>query len=304
MTPWGNDHVLPWAWTGVAALLALATFLSCLFHRVRPGPETAKTLLRVRTWWIIVVCLFAAMLLGPFGMAGLFCLVSLAALREFVILDSGMPRPKVVWLILAAGTLAHYTVVACSSPESSIWPVALLLAAIVGTGLAVALGSLRRASVGMAAFLLGVVGLACVAGMSRHVSTGAWFRPVFLLLLLTGMNDVAQYLWGKSLGRRPVLRRISPRKTWAGLVGGVATTSVLSAGIAPLLVSESRMWGLLIGLVVGLGGFAGDILASAYKRRVGAGESGTLLPGHGGIIDRIDSLCLTAPLLYGALACF
>jgi phosphatidate cytidylyltransferase len=288
----------------VAALLVLATFLSYLFHRVRPSPEAAKTLLRVRTWWVIAGCLFAAMMLGPFGIAGLFCLVSLTAMREFVALDSGMPRRRFVCLILAAGTLAHYAAVACSSPESSVGLVATLVAAIIGTCLVVALGSLGRGCIGLAAFMLGVGGLACVVGVSRHGPSGAGFRPVFLLLLLTGLNDVAQYLWGKSLGRRPVAPLISPRKTWAGLVGGVATTSVLAAGIVPFFIAENRLWGLSIGLLIGLGGFAGDILASAYKRRVGAGESGTLLPGHGGVIDRIDSLCLTAPLLYCALTFF
>lgn len=302
-TGWG-DTLLLRAWAGVAALLVLATFLSSLFHHVRPSPEAAKTLLRVRTWWIIAGCLFAAMMGGPLVMAGLFCFVSLTALREFVTLDSGMPRRSTVGLILTAGTLAYYTVMAFPSPTQPARPVALLLVAIVGTGLAVALGSLRRGSIALAAFILGVGGLASVVGISRHGPAGAWSRPVFLLLLLTGLNDVAQYLWGKSLGRRPVLPRISPKKTWAGLVGGVATTSVLAAGIGPFFIAESRRWGLLIGLMIGLGGFAGDMLASVYKRHVGAGESGRLLPGHGGIIDRIDSLCLTAPLLYCALNFF
>lgn len=304
MTPWFDDRAIPWAWIGVAALLVLATLLSSLFHRARPSPESEKTRLRVRTWWAIVACLFAAMMLGPFGVAGLFCLVSLLALREFVTLDSGLPRPTAVWLILASGALAHYTAAAFLAPEASVWTVALLLIAIVGTGLMVATGSLRRSLNGLAAFLLAVDGLACVVGISRHKPAGPGLNPLFLLLLLTGLNDVGQYLWGKSLGRRPVLRRISPRKTWAGLVGGVATTAVLAACIAPFLIAGNRRRGLLIGLLIGLGGFAGDILASAYKRHVGAGESGTLLPGHGGIIDRVDSLCLTAPLLYCLLLFF
>ena len=145
-------------------------------------------------------------------------------------------------------------------------------------------------------------GLVCVVGLSRHEADGlteaTGIRYVFFLLLLTGLNDVAQYVWGKSLGRRAVAPRISPRKTWAGLVGGIVTTSVLAAALAAPLLGEDRPRGLLMGVLIGVGGFAGDIVASAYKRHVGAAESGRMLPGHGGIIDRIDSLCVTAPVLY------
>lgn len=308
MRPGHGDQVLSWAWAGVAVLLILATLLSALFHRLRPSRETLKTRLRVRTWWVIAGCLFAAMMFGRFGLASLFCLVSLVALQEFVTLDPGMPRRETVRLILGIGTVAVYALMARPCPPPPAWPVWSLLVSMLGTGLVAATGSVSRGMVSLAAFMLGACGLACVVGIahggSHRPAPAAGIRLVFLLLALTALNDVAQYLWGKSLGRRAVVPRVSPGKTWAGLLGGVSTTSLLAAGIAPCFTVERWPWGLLIGLLIGFGGFAGDILASAYKRRVGVGESGTLLPGHGGLIDRIDSLCVTAPLLYGVLSIF
>ena len=305
MTALLGDPVLTRAWVGVSALLVLGTLLSWLFHRRRASPETCKTLLRVRTWWLIVACLFVAMSLGPPGLAGLFCLVTLAALGEFVNLDKRAPRRGIVWTVLALGAVTVYALLALHSALIRSWPAWSALLFMMGTALVAATGSTRRGLLSLGAFLLGACGLACVVGLSQvgadRSAACTGIRLVFVLLLLTGLNDIAQYLWGKGLGRRPVVPHISPRKTWAGFVGGVITTAFLAAALAPSFTAEGRQWGLLTGLLIGVGGFAGDILASAYKRRVGACESGTLLPGHGGIIDRIDSLCVTAPLLYCAV---
>ena len=300
-----DDHVLMWAWAGVGDLLVLGTLLSWLFHRHRPSQETRNTLLRVRTWWLIVACLFTATTFGPLGIAFLFCLVSLVALKEFVTLDPGMPRRGIIWLILALGAVTVYVLLALPAALARSWPVWATLLLVTGIALVAATGSIRRGVLSLVAFLFGACGLACVVGLSRmgtdQPTARIGIRLVFLLWLLTGLNDIAQYLWGKGLGRRPVVPRISPRKTWAGLVGGVLTTGILAAALVPSFIAMRWQWGLLTGLAIGMGGFVGDILASAYKRYVGAGASGTLLPGHGGIIDRIDSLCVTTPLLYCAV---
>lgn len=125
-----------------------------------------------------------------------------------------------------------------------------------------------------------------------------------LLILLTQFNDVAQYLWGKSLGRRKVAPSVSPGKTWAGLVGGVATTAVLSALIGPMLTVMTAPYALAAGVLIGLGGFFGDLAMSALKRDFDVKDSGTLLSGHGGVLDRVDSLTYSAPLFFHFLYYF
>jgi phosphatidate cytidylyltransferase len=91
---------------------------------------------------------------------------------------------------------------------------------------------------------------------------------------------------------------VSPGKTTEGLVGGVATTLALALALAPWLTPFTRPQAVAAGLIIGVGGFVGDVVVSALKRDLGIKDSGTLLPGHGGILDRIDSLTYTAPLFF------
>ena len=91
---------------------------------------------------------------------------------------------------------------------------------------------------------------------------------------------------------------MSPNKTFEGLVGGVATTVVLAVVLAPWLTPFTRYESVAAGLLIGVFGFIGDVTISAIKRDIGVKDSGTLLPGHGGILDRLDSLTCTAPLFF------
>jgi phosphatidate cytidylyltransferase len=121
---------------------------------------------------------------------------------------------------------------------------------------------------------------------------------LLFLVLLTELNDILQYVWGKSFGRAKVTPQVSPNKTWAGFLGGVATTTLLAALLGPQLTFMDWQHSMLGGLLIGLAGFAGDLSISAVKRDLGVKDSGTTLPGHGGILDRIDSLTYTAPLFF------
>jgi phosphatidate cytidylyltransferase len=121
---------------------------------------------------------------------------------------------------------------------------------------------------------------------------------VLFLVLLTELNDIAQFVWGKMFGRQKVVPTVSPGKTWGGLLGGVATTIVLATLAGPLLTPMDRGQSAIAGLIIGLGGFVGDVCISAMKRDLHIKDSGSMLPGHGGVLDRIDSLTYTAPLFF------
>ena len=118
------------------------------------------------------------------------------------------------------------------------------------------------------------------------------------LVFLTEINDVSQYLWGKSFGRRKIIPKVSPGKTVAGFLGGVATTAVLAVWLAPYLTPLNLLEAFSAGMIIGLAGFIGDVTISALKRDLGVKDSGSILPGHGGILDRLDSLTYTAPLFF------
>lgn len=116
-----------------------------------------------------------------------------------------------------------------------------------------------------------------------------------------GVNRVKRYctvFMGKSCGRRKVVPKVSPGKTLEGLVGGVITTMIASLIIGPLLTPLNTLQALLAGLLIGISGFCGDVVMSAIKRDIGVKDSGKLLPGHGGLLDRIDSLIFTAPVFF------
>ncbi len=121
---------------------------------------------------------------------------------------------------------------------------------------------------------------------------------VLFLVLLTQLNDVSQYMAGKAFGKRKISPHVSPNKTVEGLVGGVIATTVLSMALAPWLTPLTFWHSMAAGLLVSLAGFIGDLTISAIKRDLGRKDAGNLLPGHGGILDRVDSLSYTAPLFF------
>ena len=121
---------------------------------------------------------------------------------------------------------------------------------------------------------------------------------VLFLLFITQFNDVCQYIWGKTIGKHKIIPKVSPNKTWEGFLGAVATTTVISGFIAPLLTPLTFKYGILVGLVIGISGFFGDVVISSVKRDLQIKDSGNLIPGHGGILDRLDSVIYTAPLFF------
>lgn len=117
----------------------------------------------------------------------------------------------------------------------------------------------------------------------------------FFIIVLTQLNDVFQYLWGKGIGGRLILPKISPAKTWAGFLGGVFSSGVLAFLIAPYFIETGRIQAFGVGVIIAVLGFWGDITVSFFKRQCAIKDFGTVLPGHGGILDRIDSLLYVLP---------
>ena len=141
--------------------------------------------------------------------------------------------------------------------------------------------------------------------MAGAGATRGWLGtlPVWLSLALvpTWAADVTAYLVGSRVGRRRIAPRISPGKTWEGTLAGLGAAAIVALLIA---ASAGLKTGptLLVAVLVGPAGFAGDLFESAIKRAAGAKDSGTLLPGHGGVLDRIDSLIFVAPAVAFVLA--
>ncbi|MCP2004613.1 UNVERIFIED_ORG: phosphatidate cytidylyltransferase [Buttiauxella agrestis ATCC 33320] len=287
----------------IFALLLVASVVNGLLVWLRPAKDWRELTLRIRTWWVIIV-LFSLAMLSPNWLAlTFFALVSFMALKEFLTLvpSRHSDRMPLLWLFIAIPLnywligIGWYGMFVVFIP---VYVFLFLPARMVITG--DTQGFLRTASQLHWSLMTTVFAFSHVAFLLVLPADGQQTGALLVLFLvgLTEFNDIAQYLWGKSLGRIKVTPKVSPNKTLAGLVGGVATTALLAMLLGPLLTPLSWPMALLAGVIIGVTGFCGDVVMSAIKRDIGVKDSGTLLPGHGGILDRLDSLIFTAPVFF------
>ena len=148
------------------------------------------------------------------------------------------------------------------------------------------------------------LGLMCSQMLAlRLLHNGMWW--IYLGFFATWANDTMAYLTGVTLGRHKIWPRLSPKKSWEGTIGGwLAATlaGALTAWFSPLMISP--LFGAAVGLGAGILALYGDLGISMIKRQVGVKDSGTLLPGHGGLLDRIDSILFVLPFIYQAVLLF
>jgi phosphatidate cytidylyltransferase len=122
-------------------------------------------------------------------------------------------------------------------------------------------------------------------------------KLLFFLVLIAQISDVLQYVWGKTLGKRKIAPTVSPNKTWEGFIGGVISASFI--GGALWRITPFTFWEAFgMSLAICFMGFGGGLVMSAIKRDRGVKDYGTLIEGHGGVLDRIDSICFAAPVFF------
>jgi phosphatidate cytidylyltransferase len=129
-------------------------------------------------------------------------------------------------------------------------------------------------------------------------------KALIFLVVVTELNDVFQYFMGKIFGKNKVMPKISPNKTWEGLIGGVFITILLSNILGYFLLPSSIISNTALGFILGVFGFFGDVFMSFIKRKTNVKDTGELLPGHGGLLDRMDSLIFNAPIFFWMLPLF
>lgn len=287
----------------IFALLLVATVINGLLVLLRPKKNWRELTLRIRTWWVIIV-LFSLAMLSPHWLAlTFFALVSFMALKEFLTLAPSRQSDRVPLLWMFIAIPINYWLIGIGWYGLFVVFIPVYVFLFLPARMVVAgdtQGFLRTASQLHWGLMTTVFAFSHVAFLlvlpADGLQTGALL--VLFLVGLTEFNDIAQYLWGKSFGRIRVTPKVSPNKTLAGLLGGIATTAVLAMTLGPLLTPLNWSMALLAGVIIGITGFCGDVVMSAIKRDIGVKDSGTLLPGHGGILDRLDSLIFTAPVFF------
>lgn len=288
----------------IFAMLLVASVAVALLQRAKPEKDFRELQQRVRSWWIICVLFLGAVLLG--GAAGLllFALISYLALKEYfsLIPTRRVDRRVLFWAYLAIPIQYFWIYIGWYGMFIIFIPVFMfLIVPIRLVSLQETKGFLRAAGMIQWGLMVTVFCLSHAAWFfvpttDNYNTIAGGASLAFFLVALTELNDIAQYCWGKRLGKRKIIPGVSPNKTWAGFWGGVGTSAVLSFLLAPYFTPMDTVSALVVGVGIGIFGFLGDVSMSAVKRDLGIKDSGSILPGHGGILDRVDSLMFTAPL--------
>lgn len=297
-----------WLFGGILALLVLATAIGWLLQRRQPDNAVIANLVsRVRAWWVMVAIIAVNFLLGTKATVVLFALASVFALREFVTLTPTRPGdhlPLVVcfyillpvqyWLI-ADG---WYNLFAIFLPVYGF----LLLPVLAATG-----GDtedfLARVTKIQWGLMITVYCISYAPALLLVNVPGFSGEPrnnlllMIYLLTIVQMSDVLQYVSGKLFGKHKIAPNVSPSKTVEGFIGG--GLGAIGIGTALWWITPFTPWQACgMATVIVIAGFFGGIALSAVKRSLGAKDWGALIQGHGGMLDRLDSVSFAAPVFF------
>jgi phosphatidate cytidylyltransferase len=293
---------------GVGAILVVASAVGYVLQR-RLSPDGQNSAVenlndRIRAWWVMAVLLAIAFIGGRAGVVLLFGFCSFAALREFVTLTNASRADH--WSLVASFFVVlpfqYYLVWTDWYGLYSVFiPVyVFLLLPIVSVLRGETENYLVRVAEVQWALMICVFCASHVPALLNLDIPGFEGRNVFLiafLIVVVQLSDVLQYVWGKLLGRHKIAPRLSPSKTVEGFAGGIASATLVGAGLwwmTPFTMLEAG----LLALVITLSGFFGGLVMSAIKRDRGVKDWGNVIAGHGGFIDRLDSVVFSAPIFF------
>ena len=259
---------------------------------------------RINAWWIMILIIFAAAVLGFYGVIGLFFVISFMALREFLSLlyirrGDHLALAACFYIILPL----QYFLVAIDwfSMFTIFIPVyGFLFLPILSALLGDTAHFLDRSTKVQWALMISVFCISHIPAILTLDIEGFEEKKLLLmifLILVVQSSDVLQYVWGKLFGKHKIAPKLSPSKTVEGFVGGVVSASVLG-GLLYWLTPFNPVQAVLMSLLICLMGFLGGLVMSAMKRSMGVKDWGNMISGHGGMLDRMDSLCFAAPIFF------
>jgi phosphatidate cytidylyltransferase len=305
MSGWAR-HQLLLVFGGVLGLLGLATLIGFVLALRKGGANAtiANLNARIRAWWVMSAVVGLALWLGLWGTLALFALLSFLALREFLTLvPTRRGDHATLFYSFFLITPIQYLLVALD--WYGLFSVFVPVYGFLFVPSRIALSGdverfLERAATVQWALLVCVY---CVSHVPALLLLripgyhGAEALLILFLVFVVQLSDVMQYVFGKTLGRRRIVPAVSPNKTWAGFLGGMASAAAAGAALAGITpFGTLRAAGLA--LVAALVGFLGGLVMSAIKRDRGVKDFGSLIEGHGGVLDRIDSICFATPVFF------
>ncbi len=307
-----NSYLL-WAIAAMYAVLLCGTLVRMAAIRGATADVVATRLQSLRTWWILFSLMAIAVVSGRPGIVLLLLLAALFGLREFCELIGWQNIGKPTVYAVFAFVPLYYGLVLTVDHEWLRLTAPVFFLITLG-GIRALSGTTEGYIRTTAALFWGLMLLvycpsyACflfdtIPDTPPQVGSAGW---VLFLVLLTETDDIIQAVVGRRFGRTRITPRVSPNKSLEGLLGGIFATVLLAVVTAPMLtcLTRDRSFGMGLlcsgaaGLLISTAGFVGDINMSAVKRDAGVKDGSSLLPGQGGMIDRIDSLTFSAPVFY------
>ncbi len=306
------NHNLLWMLSGVLAALVIGSIVRIIALRNSTPEVVTQRMGSLKVWWTLAILLSLAVLFGTVGVALILAAAGILGLREFVKLFGRRRIGRAARVLAFTAVPLQYSLIVMgrTSDARTILPIAALL--LISTARLMRGGTrdfIRLTAGTFWGVMILVYGLSHAAllfsiesNSDPLVGNAGWF---LFVVIITEMDDIAQALVGRRIGRHKITPHISPNKTWEGFAGGVVTSVLLSLLLTPWLTTFpplSTFCGICTavgsGLLIVSAAFLGDINMSAIKRDVGVKDGSTILPGMGGIIDRVDSLTFTAPAFY------
>jgi phosphatidate cytidylyltransferase len=297
------DHpVTLWIALGVGAALLIAPLLILLLSalgRIKP-PQRVELFRRYGSWLVLVPLIIGPVLLGAAWTIAAVFILSLLSFSEYTRV-TGLFREKRITLVVVVGILAVTFAVADHWYELfvALFPLTVGMIAITGILSDRPKGYVQRVALGVLGYALFGSALGHLGYMANETN----YRPIVLLTLLAvEANDVFAYVTGKTFGRRKLAPNTSPNKTLGGALGALLLTTLLVAAFGHYVFADTELDRpdrlVLLGVIISVVGQLGDLMLSSIKRDIGIKDTGALIPGHGGLLDRFDSLILVAPAVF------
>lgn len=302
------DHQMFLILSGVIGGLVIASLVGFALSRgvkSEDGKASIENLnARIRAWWIMIGIFSISFVIGPAGSMLLFAFVSVLALREYVSLISTTraDHRTLFWSFFVFTPLQYwfwykgwYGLAVILIPVYAFLFVPIRLALAGETTAFLDRASRIQWGLMVCVYCISYAPALLTLNIPNYQKQDA--KLLLFLVIVVQISDVFQYVWGKLLGKRKIAPAISPNKTWEGFIGGVATAVALGTGLW-WMTPFSPWQALLLSLAIALMGFAGGLTMSAIKRDRGVKDFGSTIEGHGGILDRMDSICFSAPLFF------
>jgi phosphatidate cytidylyltransferase len=291
----------------IALIFGLLTFASLLFFvigKIKPNANLKELKTRTKSWWIMsslfIVTTVFSVKISYFAIAFL----SFIAFRELysILGFRQSDRRAIFWALLSIPVQYYLAYAGWYGAFIIFIPVVMFLLLPLRLVLKGDTSGIVKSMATLQWILMltvfGISHLAFLLSLPGMEGFNAGGRGLLLFVVfLTEINDVMQFVWGKLFGKHKIIPKVSPNKTWEGFLGGIISTTIIGyflGFLTPLTTGQL----IFVSFLVANAGFFGDIVMSSLKRDIGVKDTGSAIPGHGGILDRIDSLAYTAPAFF------